>query len=530
MTGRLLAPCDRRPDSAAGPTAHTVAGAQVSSLERSASVPLVERWGVFELRLRGPSGGNPFVEVRLAARFEHEGHLVQVDGFYDGEGEYRVRFMPAALGRWRYRTACSVPALDGVEGWFECVEPRPGNHGPVRVHNTFHFQYADGTSFYPIGTTCYAWIHQDRALEERTLTTLANSPFNKVRMFIFPKHYVYNEEEPVDHPFVRDRAGVVCPGRFEPRFFRHLEHRVGQLRDLGIEADLILFHPYDRWGYSQMTAEQDHAYLRYVVARLASFRNVWWCVANEYDFLLDVKPMRRWHRFFEIVGEADPYGHLASIHNGLKPYDYTRSGVTHASLQHWDVARAPEWRNAYQKPVINDEPQYEGDIPYAWGSLSGQELVHRFWVMAASGCYASHGETYLNARHELWWSKGGELCGESWRRIGFLRQILEEAPPGGLTPLPRWSEFPHVVAAHADGYWLFYFGKQQPRLWWAGFPQDQGDYAIDLIDTWAMQITPLSKRPAPPSPLLPGEAPQAAPAFAVELPGRPHLAVRIRRL
>ena len=36
----------------------------------------------------------------------------------------------------------------------------------------------------------------------------------------------------------------------------------------GIEADLILFHPYDRWGYSNMGAENDDRYLRYVVARL----------------------------------------------------------------------------------------------------------------------------------------------------------------------------------------------------------------------------------------------------------------------
>jgi hypothetical protein len=34
--------------------------------------------------------------------------------------------------------------------------------------------------------------------------------------------------------------------RFNPEFFRHYEKRIGQLRDLGIEADLILFNPYGR--------------------------------------------------------------------------------------------------------------------------------------------------------------------------------------------------------------------------------------------------------------------------------------------
>jgi len=70
-----------------------------------------------------------------------------------------------------------------------------------RVRNTFHFEYADGTPHYDVGTTCYAWVHQGDALEEQTLATLKHAPFNKLRMCIFPKHYAYNENEPVTYPF-----------------------------------------------------------------------------------------------------------------------------------------------------------------------------------------------------------------------------------------------------------------------------------------------------------------------------------------
>jgi hypothetical protein len=34
---------------------------------------------------------------------------------------------------------------------------------------------------------------------------------------------------------------------------------------LGIEADIILFHPYDRWGYAAMAPGEDDRYLRYVM-------------------------------------------------------------------------------------------------------------------------------------------------------------------------------------------------------------------------------------------------------------------------
>ena len=49
--------------------------------------------------------------------------------------------------------------------------------------------------------------------------------------------------------------------RFNPDFFRHLEQRIAQLRDLGIECDLILFHPYGQdWGFDTMDAASDDRY------------------------------------------------------------------------------------------------------------------------------------------------------------------------------------------------------------------------------------------------------------------------------
>jgi hypothetical protein len=45
-------------------------------------------------------------------------------------------------------------------GSFEVVPAAGNNRGPVGVREKYHFSYADGTPFYEIGTTCYAWAHQ----------------------------------------------------------------------------------------------------------------------------------------------------------------------------------------------------------------------------------------------------------------------------------------------------------------------------------------------------------------------------------
>src|SRR6185436_19095969 len=198
------------------------------------------------------------------------------------------------------------------------------NHGPVHVAHTYHFAYADGTPYKQLGTTCYVWTHQDEALQEQTLKTLAASPFNKIRFCVFPKRYQWNTNDPSLYPFAGQPLKAWDFTRFNPKFFQHFERRVLDLQKLGIEADIILFHPYDdgRWGFDRMPAEVDDRYLHYVVARLAAFRNVWWSLANEWDFMKEKKESD-FVRFGEIVSHDDPYHRLLGNHNGAKIFNHT---------------------------------------------------------------------------------------------------------------------------------------------------------------------------------------------------------------
>jgi len=453
-----------------------------------AAAPRIERWGVFEAAFRGPAEGNPFLETTLKARFHHGSRTVDVDGFYDGNGVYRVRFMPDQLGRWRYVTSSNRKELDGRQGEFICAPPSPGNHGPVRIRGS-HFFYADGTPFFQVGTTCYAWIHQPEALQQETLETLRRAPFNKLRMCVFPKHYDYNHNEPPLYPFEGRPPREWDFTRFNPAFFRHLEQRVRDLADLGVEADLILFHPYDRWGFSKMGRENNLRYLRYVTARLAAFRNVWWSLANEYDLLR--WPMEDWDRYFQLIEERDPYGRPRSIHNCRKWYDHAKPWVTHLSVQGawWveELGRAIDLPAKYGKPAVFDEVRYEGDIPRGWGNLAPQQLVKEFWIGTVSGCYVGHGETYLNPQEILWWSKGGVLRGQSPERIAFLREIMEEGPPFHELRPSLLSKSCGMLSLPGR-YWLLYFTA--PDAVELDLPPGRR-FKADLIDTWQMTVHPL---------------------------------------
>ncbi len=463
----------------------------------AAGEPSAEQWAIYEISLKGPADGNPFIDTRFSATFSCGTKVEEIPGFYDGDGVYRVHFMPDLPGEWTFETKSNRWPLTGKRGTFTVLPASKANHGPVQVRDIYHFAYADGTTFTPWGTTCYNWLQAPDDWQEQTLKTLAASPFNKVRMLVFPQDVDFRRKVPPTlFPFAGKPRRDWDYTRFNPAFFRKLETRIGQLRDLGIEADVILYNPYGKsWGFDSMDPEGDARYLRYIVARLAAYRNVWWSLANEYDFLR-TKRESDWDRFFQIVQHEDPYNHLRSIHNGSLIYNHNQPWVTHASIQNGSAVeepgRAELYRDVYRKPVVYDEVKYEGNENYRWGQLTAAEMVERIWSGTVAGTYVGHGECYLNDQ-DTWLSYGGVLRGQSPPRIAFLRKIIEEGPAHGIEPIDLWQD-PRVGGKRGE-YYLIYFGRETPTAWpfelYREGLADGMTFKVDLIDTWAMTITPV---------------------------------------
>lgn len=497
----------------------------------------VEKWEMFEVSCEGKKSGNPFTDYTIKGIFRNCQEEVEVDGFYDGDGVYKVRFMPSFEGTYNYEITGTFSDKK-TTGEIEVVAPSEGNHGPVRVANTYHFAYEDGTPYYSIGTTCYVWDLQSDERIEETLESLKESKFNKIRFCIFPKHYDYNLGEPRSYPYEgtpMDSSILTSDNfneytdktegnhwdftRFNPEHFRQVERCVEAVRDLGIEADLIVMHPYDRWGFSRMTKEQDAMYWKYVLARFSAYRNIWWALANEYD-LFPHKSLEDWEGYAKLICKYDPYRHLRSIHNCGPFYDHNRPWITHCSIQRQDLYKTVEytneWRERYRKPVVLDEIAYEGNIQHAWGNISGQEMVRRFWETVVRGAYPGHGETYMNKDQILWWSHGGKLHGESWKRVEFLHQIMCDTPGIGLAPAVKgWDDTCAVpedkLLAERTGYQLYYYSFMRPSFREFYFDDDT-DYHVDVIDTWNMTIEDRGTYKG---------------KFKIELPGKEYMAIRI---
>jgi hypothetical protein len=58
------------------------------------------KYDVFELILKGRAEDNHYLSTELATTFTCKKNSVKVTGFYDGDGNFKFRFMPNVEGQW----------------------------------------------------------------------------------------------------------------------------------------------------------------------------------------------------------------------------------------------------------------------------------------------------------------------------------------------------------------------------------------------------------------------------------------------
>jgi hypothetical protein len=204
-------------------------------------------------------------------------------------------------------------------------------------------------------------------------------------------------------------------------------------------------------------------FVRYVVARFAAFRNIWWSLANEYDFLR-TKTDADWDRLGALVRKTDPFNHLNSIHNGTLLFDHSKPWITHVSMQNGIAVESPAaaeiYRDVWRKPVVYDEVKYEGDAKFRWADLNGFDMVHRFWCGTVAGTYVGHGDYFNTLDEDTWTSFGGKILGQAC--LGWPSCVRSWKPvrKRGIEPIDKWND-PDTGGKPGEFY-LTYFRPLDP--------------------------------------------------------------------
>src|SRR5262245_19194446 len=272
------------PAKGSGHTKNVAADPHLFSQKRA--VPTAPLWSIFELRMKSATSySNAYTEVSVTATFSGPNRAMKVvKGFWDGGNLFRVRFTPTRQGKWTY-SVTSQPKDPGLtrSGTLYVTGPRPDEHGFLRrdPSGTYNFAFDDSSHYLMIRQTYYNIILNVNGGGDWKVA-IANSRaygFSKLRILLYSWGAVAPYADIV--PFVGTASNS---NKDQPNFvfWQELDELVSYVKSQGMIADLILFND---GRYSYGTNEQNKRYIEYVLARVAGYTNVIWCVSNEYDYV-----------------------------------------------------------------------------------------------------------------------------------------------------------------------------------------------------------------------------------------------------
>ena len=437
----------------------------------------VERWDLLELSFRSNhSYANPFRDVSLKANFSHSsGRQIKVDGFYDGNSTWRVRFMPLEIGRWDYVTESNDPALGGARGYFECVAPTKAYlHGPLRADG-LHFRHSDGTRRFLISTrlSCQfaapaVWLGVIAFLEEY-----------RINRVLFMMVGVQGQAKDL---FGQGGADLWS---YNLKKFQAIDAFIDALRKANIVASPYFYYFNDKFQ-RKLTPEQDEAFLRYGMARIGAYANLMPVLANEVEQKFSERKQQydpRDHIWANDTGrllkELAVFGVPVAVHNPMETFEARNPGFF-TLLRNWPFPWAdfmlkqmqvgalgsaariaddvpeptdPTWNarafarhndlltqlRRFKVPIINEEPGYEMDGTRSWNGQTSTTVRATFWTASMAGAYTMWG-------NQATYETGDPLPHMQRTRTPFDLRTLA----GIMDRVPYWQMEPHNELVNAN--------------------------------------------------------------------------------
>ena len=292
-----------------------------------------------------------------------------VQGFWDGDNIWKIRFSPTASGSWSYETSSSDRGLNGISGSLEAVEPtgedlstNPLNHGFLEA-NGYSWKLSDGTPFLPVGDTQWSFAEEMTTGEwERWMRARHAQGFNSFLGTVWLA--IYDRPEATQPPFP---GSDPTTGNLQVAYFQRLDHLVAYANDQGIMMGLAIggFPGNSKWFALFQNRENNDRWFKYVVDRYAAY-NVRWVLYGEAN---DANPPwgGTWQdevaHSAQLVKEEDPYDHPVGSHHST--VDLSSAPDPNIDFIEVQIERTErQFKTAlmlrkYKKPIWFEEYWYE---------------------------------------------------------------------------------------------------------------------------------------------------------------------------
>ncbi len=379
----------------------------------------IEQYHAYDLVLRGSGQrANEFM-VDVSATFEGpKGEKLTIPGFYDGAGNWKVRFSPTSIGKWRYTTRCGADsAMNDRKGEIECVpNTNPNIHGGLKVDRDHpcHFIYEDGTRYFLLGFEAdWIWALDMSDPEmpnlKRFVDAIAAHGFNHLVMNAYAhdttwargksNEWDYGPPEMFAWEGTNDKPDQ---SRMNVRFWQHYDRVIACLQEKGIVAHIMLRVYNKLVNWPKNGSPEDWLYYKHIMSRYQALSNVVWDFSkeahNEKDTAYKLAVIRA-------IKEWDAYDRVVTVHDDNANYDNDSYNVCdfRSDQQHekWGETILAQ-RKARRWPVVNIEYGYERGVENlpTYGVMQGwQEVLRRTYEIICGGGYVNY--YYSNTSWDL---------------------------------------------------------------------------------------------------------------------------------
>lgn len=390
--------------------------AQITRVEyRKGQEVSIKKWEIVDItfKTRRAPAGNPFDVVFGARIYDSKQGLINIPGFFNGNGEWVIRFSSNTPDDFSFTTYSSHNELSGLTGIIK-VTPghREGKSGAVIIdpESPRHFSYEDGSPYFGIIYELdwlFALDAENRHDIPRTrqiIDEVKQNGFNQVIMNVYAYECTWKKSP--DVPEIYDYARPsIFPWKGtnqEPDFselnidfFKHLDRVIHHLDQEDIVARLMIYVWNKQVNWPEMYSKADNTYFDYIIKRYQAFPNIIWDVSKEaLDYgRCDIEYV---NERISRIRNLDAYRRLLTVHD----YEYCsreHHRIDFISIQSWRPnlynLMLQTWQIHSDKPVVNMEHGGYEEGPYLsfQGNYvnAGQCLVRAYECVFA-GVYPSY--------------------------------------------------------------------------------------------------------------------------------------------
>ncbi|MBP5662319.1 MAG: DUF4038 domain-containing protein [Clostridia bacterium] len=469
--------------------------------------PKVQTWVADEIVLfSSKSYADPLFDVEADLVLTKGSETYTVPFFWDGGKTWRARFVCTSAGGWTYKTVCSDTSDKGLHnrtGTIQCTNYTGSldiyKHGFVKtVSNTKYFVYADGTPFFYLGDTHWAFSGEPLDMVREAVQTRKSQGFTVI------------QSEPIDAAFnVTDgvtkadlsgfrendkRFAVVAENGllhvnacfFYPDKMSELIDHYGGFSKVSLGTTPHVLTPVKLYDLSDSAKTALKKLARFWVAHYAAYP-VMWSLGQEVDddFFWERSSFNTHEKWGKLnnpyrllasyIGQCDPYHHPLTAHQ--------ESNLNAADSAFRDIAAhtwyAVQWKpTSYSVGISYTLPQgyyasngqgkptvlYEGKYCYQDTKDFGARL--QGWMAFLNGMYGygwggngtwRYGKTYGTdadssdgvdtvtkaQKQSAAWKDS--LAYPSARQAGYMRTFFEESVDDWYNLIPRFGSSTYMT-------------------------------------------------------------------------------------